>query len=167
MEISPRVVQFDDLSEVIADAEALQRSGYSSLGEWSLGQTCTHLSSVMRAFIEGFPEPPSSARFPLWLTRNTLARFGGGREMLIRTVTGSIETFPEMVPSSDVVDADGLDALRDWVARTKGHDGAFSSSPSVGVLGAQELDALHRLHCAHHLGFLMPTARKADTAGRA
>lgn len=167
MQISRRSVQFNDLSEAIADVEALLRTGYQSVGEWSLGQVCTHVSSVMRAFIEGFPEPPSSARAPLWLTRNTLARFNGGRALLIRSVTGSVETFPEMVPSSDVEDATGLDTLRDWVARTKGHVGRFSPSPSVGVLGAREVDALHRLHCAHHLGFLVPLAAKGDMRGRA
>ena len=162
MTVSLRTVRFSDLSEVISDAEALERDGYRSLGTWNLGQVCVHLSTVMRAFIEGFPEPPASARVPLWLTRNSIAQFARGRAMLTRTVTGSIATFPEMVPPAGVDDAEGLAELKDWIARTRAHSGGFEPSPSLGVLSAQEVEALHMLHCAHHLGFLVPLTNLAD-----
>jgi hypothetical protein len=76
--------------------------------------------------------------------------------VLTRVVTGSIGTFPEMVPSSPVDDHEGIGELRRWVARTQGHQGDFKPSPSLGAMSAADVEALHLAHCAHHLGFFAP-----------
>jgi hypothetical protein len=155
MDDSRGSVQYATFSEVISDIDSLARNGYRRLGLWSLGQACVHLSSVMRACIEGFPTQPRSTRVPLWLCRNTIARFPRGRVALTRLVTGSISTFPEMVPPPGVDDADGIAELKRWIAHTEAHQGPFEPSPSLGRLSAQEITALHLAHCAHHLGFLL------------
>jgi hypothetical protein len=151
-----RVLHFESMAAIQEDARALLDRGYDRLGEWSLGQACAHLSSVMTACIDGFPQPPGAVKLPLWICRNTLARSRVGKAWLTRAVTGSIATFPQMVPPEAITDADGVARLEQSIAAIESHVGSFAESPSLGPLDRDDVTALHLEHASHHLGFLVP-----------
>jgi hypothetical protein len=144
------------MAAIYDEAHSLLDGGYERLGEWSLGQACAHLSSVMVACIDGFPPPPGAAKLPLWVCRNTVARSRPGKAWLTRAVTGSIATFPQMVPAGTISDSDGVNRLKQSIAATESHVGSFATSPSLGQLDRDDVIALHLAHASHHLGFLVP-----------
>ena len=153
---SNRVLHFESLNAIQDEARSLLERGYERQGEWSLGQVCTHLSAVMTACIDGFPPPPGAVALPLWICRNTVARSRAGKAWLTRAVTGSITTFPQMVPSDAIADDDGVSRLGQSIAAIESHVGSFAASPSLGPLDRGDVIALHLEHASHHLGFLVP-----------
>ncbi len=153
---SNRVLHFESLAAIEDDARSLLVGRYERLGEWSLGQVCAHLSAVMTACIDGFPPPPVAARVPLWICRNTVARSRSGKAWLTRAVTGSTQTFPQMVPPEAITDADGVARLEQSIAVIESHAGPFAASPSLGRMSRDDAIALHLEHATHHLGFLVP-----------
>lgn len=158
---SNRVLHFDSLAAIQEDARSLLGVSYDRLGEWSLGQVTAHLSAVMTACIDGFPAPPGAVRVPLWICRNTVARSRAGKAWLTRAVSGSIATFPQMVPPAEIADSDGVARLERSIAAIESHVGPFAVSPSLGPLDRDAAIALQLEHASHHLGYLVP----AEVAG--
>ena len=64
--IGRRPLHFDTLVEVMPDVDQLLR-GHTTLGRWSLGQICNHLTGALIGSVEGY-----SVRAP-WLLRMTVA----------------------------------------------------------------------------------------------
>ena len=164
MSKQPRAVYVSDLQDVLRDVEDLQAWGYQRLGQWSLGQVCSHLSMLIHCFLDGFPQQPMFSRVPLWLCRNTIARFPAGRSMMINILTGSVRTFPQLVPSTQTDDDAAAADLRQAIRRLQDHPGPFQPSPALGRLEPTELMRLQLVHCAHHLGFLTPSPEDSGSA---
>jgi|GEM_PF-6173926 len=65
---SRRKLAFTNLDQVQEDAQSLLKSGYVRLGNWDLGQCCTHLAIAMDLSIDGFPAalPPPISTINHW-----------------------------------------------------------------------------------------------------
>src|SRR5205807_271254 len=70
MRAARRSVTFASLDEVMPDVDRLLR-GRKTVGNWSLGQICSHLAQAMHFTIDGFPP---ETRLP-WIIRQTIGRF--------------------------------------------------------------------------------------------
>lgn len=145
-----RELTFSSYEEVVAEIERLEQTGYEKAGQWSLGQICRHLSYYMRGSLEGF-----DFKLP-WLVRKLV-----GRPVLRRLLKkGEIEpgnrTIPASVPPVDTDEARAIAEAKELLGRLDGFAGPFHLSPLFDHLTAVQWEALHLMHAAVHLGFLIP-----------
>src|SRR5438067_5729 len=64
-----RPLTFASLNEVMPDVDRLLR-GHTTVGNWSLGQICSHLAQAVHFTIDGFPPEAH----PPWIIKQTLGR---------------------------------------------------------------------------------------------
>lgn len=134
------------LDDIIAEVDYLL-AGHATVGNWSLGQICNHLSTAFKLVSDGGPQ-----RAPR----------PGSDAMRVRFF--ELGHFPEgaKVPSSVFVPAEGLDdreqaeRLAKEVRRFADSAGPFASHPLLGTLTKDEWIRFHCMHAAHHLGFAVP-----------
>jgi hypothetical protein len=142
---------FASLDDVLPDVERLL-AGHVTVGRWSLGQICNHLTRVFDVLVDGVPNyvPPSRLVRPLnWCLRKWFFGTSG---------------FPTGVkaPSRIVIPEQGLDTrhesekLRVALGRFLAAQGPFPAHPYLGPLTKAEWEEFNRRHCAHHLGFAVP-----------
>jgi hypothetical protein len=67
-----------------------------------------------------------------------------------------LPTIPQSVPAPGGDPAAAVAALKAAVERFQAHPGPFAPSPLLGPMTKEQLTAVHRVHCAHHLSFLIP-----------
>lgn len=163
MRIERRILRFERLEDAVADAENLLEVGYHQTGNWDLAQCCRHLSVLMQYPIDGFPPFPLLSRPVMWLLRYTLA------PRMLKKILNN-ERWPERIPTDKNSvprdtgrDAEGVSELRDAVQRLLNHSGPWKASPLLGLLDKPTLSKLHRIHAAHHLGFLVPRVSGEET----
>lgn len=158
-----RSLQFDDLDEAVREAESLRTSGYDRAGNWDLAQTCGHLAEWMRFPIEGFPRGPLPVRMILWFVGVAFAR----RKLRKTIDTGEMPaggpTLQETVLPPGGDEAAAVEQLRQTVQRFKAHDGLLHPSPLFGNVDRETATKMQLVHCAHHLGFLVPRTTGATT----
>ena len=151
-----RKLSFASLDEVVLDAENLKAKGYEKAGNWDLAQVCLHLADWMTFPIDGFPKPPLPIHLMLWMLRITIGK------KILRTIlaeggmrAGS-STMPQTVkmPCGDPTTA--IANLRETVNKFKAFTGTIKPSPLFGAMNKDEATRLQLVHCAHHLGFLVP-----------
>jgi len=65
---------------------------------------------------------------------------------------------PRLTPPDGVSSDDGMTALRDALVRYQRHTGPLFPHPLFGRMSRRAWDRLHRVHAAHHLGFIAPTS---------
>jgi hypothetical protein len=151
-----RPLQFNDLDEVVRDAENLQAKGYEKAGNWDLAQCCTHLSEWLRFPVEGFPKAPAPIRAVFWVLRKTVGR----KKLLTYIDTGSFPvgkpTMPQTVPPPGGDPREAINKLRRSVNRLKEYTGPIVPSPFFGPMTKDEAVRMQLVHCAHHLSFLVP-----------
>src|SRR5262249_17847808 len=115
MKAARRSLTFASLDEVMPDVDRLLE-GHTTVGNWSLGQICSHLARAMNGTVDGFPEKAP------WLVRKTagplLVRWILWRGRFPAGVKLPEEYRP--VPGSDArAEADALRAaLRRWAAHS-------------------------------------------------
>lgn len=156
LNIERRTLHFERLEDAVADAQVLLDNGYERLGSWSLAQCCRHLSLLMQYPLDGFPAFPLSMRVSMWVLRHTYAP-----RMLKKILDAGqwpegIPTDGNSVPNQVDSDADGVHELRNAVSRLMDHSGELKPSLLLGLLDKPTLIKLHRIHAAHHVGFLVP-----------
>ncbi|AWM39686.1 hypothetical protein GobsT_19600 [Gemmata obscuriglobus] len=153
-----RKVPFATLDEAVADAENLLAKGYVRAGNWDLAQVCFHLAEWLRYPIEGFPKPPLLMRPVFWLARSTIAPRMLQKTLAKGEMPPGAPTLKESVapPGSDPSIA--VAKLKEAVERFKAFPGPYRPSPLLGVLDRETGHKVQRLHCAHHLSFLIPQA---------
>lgn len=156
---SRRLLRFNHLDDAVREAEALLSTGYDRAGNWDLAQTCGHLAEWMRFPIEGFPRAPLPVRAILWIVGITFARRKLRKTLDANEMPAGGPTFRETIPPPGGNDADAVERLRQMVERFKNHDGPLHPSPLFGDLDRETATRMQRLHCAHHLGFLVPRSR--------
>src|SRR5262245_1401709 len=151
-----RKLKFATLGEAVRDAENLLAHGYGRAGKWDLAQCCHHLAVLMGWPIDGFPPMSGPRRTVAWLLKRTIAR-RWLRKVLESGVwpTGN-PTDERTFPLPDCTDAEAVGMLRRAVDRLETYAGPFQESPLFGMLDKESLVALHRIHTAHHLSFLVP-----------
>jgi hypothetical protein len=151
-----RPLRFNDLDEVVRDAEGLLAKGYDKAGNWDLAQVCGHLAEWLRFPVERFPKAPAPIRAVFWVLRKTVGR----KKLLTYISTGSFPagkpTMPESVPPPGGDPAAAVARLRAAAERFKAHTGPVHPSPLFGQLTKDEGLKLNLIHCAHHLSFLTP-----------
>jgi hypothetical protein len=161
---SRRDLRFQDLDEVVRDAETLHAGVDTRAGQWNLAQACGHLARWLRYPVEGYPPAPLLMRLMLAVLRYTVAP-GMIRRML---ATGAMDagrpTFRDTVPPAGGDEAAAVDGLRRAVALFRDHPGPYAPSPLFGTLDRDTAARLQLIHCAHHLSFLVP--RPESPAGR-
>jgi hypothetical protein len=146
-----RPLAFSSLGEVMPEVDRLLK-GHRTVGNWSLGQICNHLSGAVIGSVDGIP-----FRFPLAL-RKTVG------PMLFRRMLRS-GRFPEGIklprhiqPRSGVDARAEAESLRAAIRLFGSHAGPFAEHPLGGPLDREEWQRFHTLHCAHHLSFVVPEA---------
>jgi Protein of unknown function (DUF1569) len=151
-----RSLVFNDLDEVVRDAEALLARGYEKAGQWDLAQCANHLADWMRFPVEGFPKAPAPIRAMLWMMRKTI-----GRKKLLTYLKD--KNFPAGKPTMpQTVAAPGGDAraavakLKSSVEKLKAFTGTIVPSPLFGAMTKEEAVGMQLVHAAHHLSFLIP-----------
>jgi len=151
-----RPLRFNDLDEVLRDAENLQAKGYEKAGNWDLAQCCMHLSEWLRFPVEGFPKAPAPIRAVFWVLRKTVGR----KKLLTYIDTGSFPagkpTMPQTVPPPGGDPREAIEKLRRSVNRLKEYTGPIVPSPLFGPMTKDEAVRMQLVHCAHHLSFLVP-----------
>lgn len=143
-----RTVHFDSLDDIMPDVERLLQ-GYSKVGQWSVGQACHHLASIMRASVD----LPASTQFDPAMRVDANTR----RAMLERgEIPEGIPTNPVLVPPAGLDDREEAEGLRAAIAHYKASPGPAIPHPLLGPLSREEWDSIHGHHAAHHLSFAVP-----------
>jgi Protein of unknown function (DUF1569) len=151
-----RPLVFNDLDEVVRDAENLQARGYEKAGNWDLAQCCTHLADWLRFPVEGFPKAPAPIRAFLWVMRKTVGRKKLLTYIETRSFPAGKPTMPQTVPPPGGDPREAIDKLRRSVNRLKEYTGPIVPSPVFGPMTKDEAVRMQLVHCAHHLSFLIP-----------
>ncbi len=142
-----REIRFTSLDAMLADVDRLLR-GHETVGRWSLGQICNHLSTTIRLTSRGRastePLPPDSECLRARFFQDD--RFPDGLEV----------PHPALSPRPDLDDHVEAETLRKAVARFESAPGPFPMHPILGPLDSTEWTRFHCIHAAHHLGFAVP-----------
>lgn len=156
MAVARRPLVFNDLDDVVRDAERLLANGYEKAGNWDLAQVAGHLAEWLRFPVEGFPKAPAPIRAIFWVLRKTVGR----KKLLTYLETKSFPagkpTFPETVPPPGGDPRAAVEKLRQAAGRLKGHTGPIVPSPLFGHMTRDEAVGMQLVHAAHHLSFLVP-----------
>jgi hypothetical protein len=144
-----RPLTFSSLDEVMPEVDRLL-AGHATVGKWTLGQICNHLSLNVRSSVEGF-----GASAP-WIIRATVGPVI--KKIIFRTgqIKEGIETPEDLVPKPDLDSRAEAETLRASIAYYLTHPTPRVTHPFFGRLTPKEWDRLHCIHCAHHLSFALP-----------
>ncbi len=149
--VQQRKLTFASLDEVLPEVERLL-AGHVTVGCWSLGQICNHLTKVFDVLVDGVPNQEPSWRLVKavhWCCHKWFFSTSG---------------FPTgiTIPTRIVMPDQGLDArdesqkLGVALGRFIAAPGPFPAHPYIGAMNKNEWDEFNRRHCAHHLGFVLP-----------
>lgn len=151
-----RTLRFDALADAVRDAENLLATGYDKTGRWTLGQVCGHLANWLSYPLDGFPKVPLLLRPVLWLMKVTVGKRKLKTYLADQSFPTGAPTVPQSVPPATAEDADGVAKLKAAVERFTTHTGPVKPSPLFGAMTKETAGHLQRVHCAHHLSFLVP-----------
>lgn len=160
--ITRRTLRFSSLAEALQDAEALHRAGWRRAGRWDLAQVCNHLADWIEYPMDGFPPAPLLLRGLLPVLRPLLGRRILRKVLAEDAMAAGAPAAAASVHVSGGDEAVAIDRLRRAVERLEAHRGGLIASPLFGALSHEEWLHLHRVHCAHHLGFLRPNGDQAQ-----
>ncbi len=160
MKIERRRLIFKTLEEAVEDAENLMLHGYLKTGNWDLSQCCQHLSRVMQYPLDGFPHFPLPMRMAMFGLRYLVVPTLLKRMLESEVWPSRIPTDKSSVPTASGEDSHRVAEFRVVVDRLLNFDGPLKPSPLLGPLDKSTLIRIHRIHAAHHLGFLV--SRTAD-----
>lgn len=141
-----RVLDFASIQELMPEVERLL-AGHVTLGQWTLGQMCNHLTKAIRYSAE----QPAAAETPTREQTVTLKLFFRGRFPDDRPAPPGTE------PREGLNDATEAEKLRAAIARFGEAAGPGPLHPRLGPLTHEEWERFHCMHAAHHLGFAVPT----------
>ncbi len=146
-----RGLEFGGLAEVISDVRCLQ-DGHRTVGRWTLAQICKHLAGGINGSIDG-----------LDLSRHRLKRFFFSRTFLRYTFRFGIPADylvdPGIEPTIDPDPDEAISDLSRAIDRYLSHRGPLRAHPLFGRMRREVWDRVHRVHCAHHLSFVIPEQR--------
>ena len=165
-----RPLRFEHLSDAVTEAVYLDDVGYRQTGNWDLAGILRHCDRWLVATFEELVPTP-------WYTKPMLAvlRRTVGPKLLQRTIKEGLmppgqptvaSTVPQASQAHDeqefssnrhqTLAREAIESLRGTIERFEAHQGPMNVSPLLGPMTRQQADALHRIHLAHHLGYLVP-----------
>ncbi|MCA9053080.1 MAG: DUF1569 domain-containing protein [Planctomycetaceae bacterium] len=123
----------------------------TTLGNWSQGQIYKHMALAINMMIDGASfNLPAPLRWVFWTFMK--------KRMLTRTLDPGFQ-LPQKaastIPSADTTVLEGLDLLRQAVARIKSTD-QRATHPGFGQVPREEWDAFQLRHCEMHMSFIVP-----------
>lgn len=146
-----RELSFDTLDAAVEEAQMLLNSGYTPVGNWTLGQVCRHLTLVQDPSVDGYPA---------WISLFAFLRPVMRRLLLPKVLSGDsprgIRTMSSFVPPKDADDAVEVAAFVASTRRLLAHSGQYAPHPAFGRLPNSEIVRVHTAHAAHHLRFIQP-----------
>jgi hypothetical protein len=145
-----RALVFQGFPDVIAEAERLHAGGYTKAGKWDLAQVCDHLGYFMESALNG-----AQYRVP-WLLKVLLGQMALRRIFTDRSMRVGMPTPQKPLPAPGGDEAAAVNRFREVAERFDRHSGEYHASPFFGRLTNQQWRDLQLIHCAHHLGFLIP-----------
>jgi len=151
-----RPLVFNDLDEIVPDAENLLARGYEKAGNWDLAQVCGHVAEWLRFPVEGFPKAPAPIRAMLWVMRKTIGRKKFLGYITERTFPAGKPTMPQSVPPPGGDPREAIEKMRRSVNGLKEYTGTIVPSPLFGAMTKDEAVRMQLVHAAHHLSFLIP-----------
>jgi hypothetical protein len=144
-----RPLRFSTLAEVMPDVDRLL-SGHTTVGSWSLGQICNHLTIGIVGSVDGY-----DGRAP-WLVRKTVGAFVKRQLLATGQMRTGIKVPEKFLPRPGLDDRAEAEALRAALGLFSAHSGPMAFHPFFGPLDRDEWTRLHCIHCAHHLSFALP-----------
>lgn len=144
-----RDLAFSTLDEIVPESERLLR-GYRAVGNWSLAQVCRHLANTFR---NTAVTPPDVGSAPPLTPEQLEARsvFDHGQ-----LPEGIPMRNPKLYPPENLDAQTEIDAMREALDVFLSSPGPGPIHPRLGPLSKEEWTHFHRIHCAHHLSFLIP-----------
>ncbi|MEM8875240.1 MAG: DUF1569 domain-containing protein [Planctomycetota bacterium] len=150
-----RKLEFTSIEQIEADIDHLREAGYDQRGQWPLGKICAHLAMVPEKVMDGF------GFFPTWPIRPILRRTWLPK-WLSEGMPSGINGPKSFMPPDTCDDDEQVARLKQTHARWTTHTDKLHPSPLFGKLDKSTWNALHFVHCNHHLSFLVPRDSKAD-----
>jgi hypothetical protein len=147
-----RPLQFQDFPEALAEVDRLHRGGYTKLGRWDLAQVCDHLTYFVQGSLDGHPYTVP------WLFKVLFGRLYLRRILSQRRMKAGVPTPQKPLPAPGGDEAAAVDRFKQTIERLRAHPGELHPSPFFGYLTPQQWRDQHLIHCAHHLGFLLPNS---------
>lgn len=146
-----RPLRFSSLEEIMPDVDRLT-AGHRTVGQWSLGQICNHLSKAIGYSIDGFP-----GKAP-WLIRKLMAP--SIRKSILQTgeMSEGVKVPEIYLPKPGLDDRTEIETLRQALQRYAAFQGTLADHPFFERLSRDQWNQLHCIHCAHHLSFAVPSA---------
>lgn len=154
--IRSRELQFQSWQEVVDDVEMLLANGYTSTGNWTLGQAASHLAQWTSFPMNGYPTPPFIIRVIFAVLQRTGATKRMSEKILKEGFQPGSATDPSTIPSSSIDDGDGVQQLVDVCGRAKTFRGRLHPSPLFGAMDNATFQKVSLLHAAHHLSYFSP-----------
>ena len=151
-----RELRFHTLDAAVTDAEILLARGYERTGNWSLGQCAGHLANWLTYQLDGIPSLPFFLKPIFWIVRKTSASKMLNKVIREQKMPIGAATAPASIPSGDVDDRAELERFKIAASRWLNHTGPYVPSPLFGDQSKAWFLALHLVHAAHHLSFLVP-----------
>ncbi len=144
-----RTLSFDGLDGVMDEVDQLL-AGHETVGGWTLGQILYHLAVSVRLSMDG--------------ERDAESVDGRDRSRSLRRMFFRGGRFPEntnppltiLIPPDYCEPTEQAQALRGAIDRFRGTDAPLASHPILGAMSKAEWSKFHVMHCAHHLGFVVP-----------
>jgi hypothetical protein len=149
--IKRRFLKFHDFDEVPKEAEDLLARGYQQVGAWDLTQICDHLTGALTLSTTTGVRPmvPFYVRWYLkWRYLDLILKSGRLKSGVQKP--GELESPPTGDP------AEAIKRLREATDRLKAFKGEFKPHPYFGYMPLDKAKQFHLIHCAHHLGHLVP-----------
>jgi hypothetical protein len=152
-----RKLKFSTLDEILVEAEgiaAAERAGrLRRTGNWTTGQTFSHLAAFMNYAFDGYPPELSN---PPWFIK-VLLRFR--KKAMLRDGLPAGVRIPGLKAGTVGVDNistdEGLARLRREIQRLN-IEAPSKPNPIFGPMPHEQWKTLHLRHAELHLGFLHP-----------
>lgn len=156
--IARRVLKFQSLDEIMADAEQVALGSSRALGQWSPGQIFIHLARGLDLTIDGSSPAPWYVRF--------VGRTFLKKRFLVQTMQSGWKVPAKSLVPGETETIAGLNALRSAIQRMKSTT-VRQPHPIFGILTPDEWIAFHCRHAELHLSFLVPQngSSPPETAG--
>lgn len=145
-----RQLDFRDFDAIVADVDRLHTGGYEKVGKWDLAQVCRHLSITMEGSLHGagFQAP--------WLARKLFAPIFLRRILKSRRMPVGVKAPRPLLPKPVPETAAAVTEFQAWLRKVNAHEGTFAPHLFFGPLTPDQWRAIHQIHSAHHLSFLVP-----------
>ena len=141
-----RHLAFARLEDVMPDVERLL-AGHVTVGQWSLGQICSHLALTIQFSMDGFPEQAP------WLVRKTLGVLARRRVFRTGRLPKGVRVPEAYSPQPSLDVAGEAAALHISIGRFRSLTASLAEHPLLGPMSQEQWERFHCIHCAHHLSF--------------